>query len=73
MKKPTSKYYVVWNGREIGIFKHWHECEPLVKGFPNCGYKSAQTLEDALKLLKSGLKARGLSIHDLNVHYIKDI
>jgi ribonuclease HI len=42
---PTSqgrqqKYYVVWRGRQTGIFESWEECEAQVKGFPNARYQS---------------------------------
>lgn len=34
-----SKYYVVWNGKETGIFSSWKECEKRVKGYPGALYK----------------------------------
>ncbi len=35
-----SKYYVVWKGRETGIFDNWKECENTVKGYENPRFKS---------------------------------
>ncbi len=35
-----KKYYVVWHGRQTGIFESWKACEAQVKGFPNAHYKS---------------------------------
>lgn len=42
-----KKYYTVWNGREIGVFSTWEECESHVKGYPRAEYKSFPTLEEA--------------------------
>ncbi len=35
-----QKYYVVWKGRETGVFSSWAECEKQVKGFTGAVYKS---------------------------------
>ena len=29
----AKKYYVVWQGRETGIFTTWAKCQSLVDGF----------------------------------------
>ncbi|MFK7803324.1 MAG: viroplasmin family protein [Anaerolineae bacterium] len=42
-----KKYYVVWKGRETGIFTTWPECKSLVDGFTDARYKSFPTLEEA--------------------------
>ncbi len=34
------KHYVVWKGRQTGIFASWAECERQVKGFPNPEFKA---------------------------------
>ena len=34
------KYYVVWKGREPGIYTSWAECEAQVKGYNGAEYKS---------------------------------
>ena len=34
------KFYVVWKGRQTGIFSSWAECERQVKGYPNPEFKS---------------------------------
>jgi ribonuclease HI len=47
MKKNKSKYYVVWNGYEPGIYKTWTECQQQIKGFPGARYKAFATREDA--------------------------
>lgn len=37
---PAKKYYVVWTGRQPGIYTTWSEAERQVKGFPQARYKS---------------------------------
>lgn len=44
MKK---KYYVVWEGRQKGIFETWQECEKQIKGFKGAKYKSFNSLLQA--------------------------
>ncbi|KZL86047.1 atp-dependent dna helicase pif1 [Colletotrichum incanum] len=65
-----AKYYVVWNGRQCGLFTSWAECERQVTGFKNAGcglppagflltcfnaIKGAKTYEDAERLLRNEL------------------
>ena len=38
IKKP--KFYVVWEGRETGIFTDWSIAQPLVSGHPGAKFKS---------------------------------
>lgn len=37
------KYYVVWKGRQIGIFESWDECNAQIHGYPGAVYKSFKT------------------------------
>ncbi|MGF1754484.1 ribonuclease H family protein [Vibrio makurazakiensis] len=43
----AKKYYVVWKGRETGIFTTWAKCKSLVDGFAGARYKSFPTLVEA--------------------------
>jgi len=54
---PKKKYYVVWKGRETGIFTSWIECEAQVKGFVGAEYKAFGTLEEAEAAYKSTYEA----------------
>lgn len=49
-----SKYYVVWVGKETGVFRSWTECELQIKGYPQAKYKSFETEEEALVAYRSG-------------------
>lgn len=42
-----SKFYVVWQGNEPGIYKSWAECQQQIKGYPNAKYKSFTALAEA--------------------------
>jgi ribonuclease HI len=47
MKK--QKFYVVWTGRNTGIFNTWEECLKQVDKYDEAHYKSFKTLEEAEK------------------------
>lgn len=38
-----SKYYVVWKGRQTGIFNSWDDCTAQIHGFAGAVYKSFKT------------------------------
>lgn len=40
MSKSKKKYYVVWDGRETGVFDSWESCNEQVAGYPGAVYKS---------------------------------
>ena len=41
------KFYVVWQGRETGIFTSWEECKPHIEDYKGAQYKSFKTREEA--------------------------
>jgi len=53
MKKPKSKYYVVWDGHQTGIFDSWDKCKKQVDGYTQAKYKGFPTLEEAKKAFGS--------------------
>ena len=38
-----NKFYVVWKGRQPGIYKSWAECAAQVSGYPEAKFKSFAT------------------------------
>lgn len=42
-----NKAYVVWAGRNPGIYKTWPECQAQIKGFPGARYKGFPTRAEA--------------------------
>jgi ribonuclease HI len=53
MKKPKSKYYVVWEGHQTGIFDTWDKCKKQVDGYTGAKYKGFTTVEEAKKAFGS--------------------
>jgi ribonuclease HI len=49
-KKP--KFYVVWRGRETGVFDSWDDCKVQIHGFDKALYKSFDTKAEALKAFR---------------------
>jgi len=39
-----QKYYVVWKGRQTGVFNNWDACQIQIKGFEGAIYKSFETI-----------------------------
>lgn len=53
MKKKKSKYYVVWEGHQTGIFDTWDKCKKQVDGYVAAKYKSFESPEEAKKAFGS--------------------
>jgi ribonuclease HI len=49
------KYYVVWQGRETGVFADWAKAEAQVKGLPDAKFKSFESYEEAEKAFKGNM------------------
>ncbi|MBO6305842.1 MAG: ribonuclease HI [Selenomonadaceae bacterium] len=47
-----QKFYAVKNGRNVGIYNSWAECEKEVKDFKGAKYKSFSNEQDALEWMK---------------------
>ena len=43
----APKYYVVWRGREPGIYRTWEACQQQVAGFPCALFKSFKSEDEA--------------------------
>lgn len=50
----AQKYYVVWKGRETGVFNDWSTCKRHIEHFPNARYKSFKSKADAEAAFKGG-------------------
>ena len=53
MAKGKANFYVVWQGRETGVFESWAACEQQVKGVA-AQYKGFATREEADKAFAEG-------------------
>jgi len=47
----AKKFYAVKEGKNVGIFTTWNECEEAVKGYPNASYKGFSTEREAREYL----------------------
>ena len=47
-----KKYYVIWKGKETGVFSSWDKVKKLVQGFEGAKYKSFLSKEEANKAIK---------------------
>jgi len=47
LSKNNPKYYVVWSGKQPGIYETWEECEEQVKGAEGAKYKAFPTRQEA--------------------------
>ncbi|MCG9696904.1 ribonuclease H family protein [Shewanella sp. Isolate11] len=50
----ATKYYVVWAGRETGIFTSWPQTKALVDGFAGAKYRSFKTEAEAKAAFNRG-------------------
>ncbi|MDD3077574.1 MAG: viroplasmin family protein [Paludibacter sp.] len=42
-----NQFFVVWDGREPGIYKSWEDCKKQVNGYPDAKYKGFATEAEA--------------------------
>ncbi len=43
----NKKYYVVWKGREKGVYANWNECKKNIDGYQGAQYKSFTSEKEA--------------------------
>ena len=48
----SRKFYVVWEGRNTGVFDSWAEAAEQVDNFPGARYKAFATQEEAVKAFR---------------------
>lgn len=47
-----TKYYVVWVGREPGVYDNWNDCEEQILNFPGAKYKSFSSSAEAAQAFR---------------------
>lgn len=52
--KKSGKYYVVWKGKNPGVYLTWEECKSQIVGFPEATYKSFKDEALAKKAFSDG-------------------
>ena len=53
-KAKKQKFYVVWSGRETGVFYSWADCERQISAFKTARYKSFEHESEARKAFALG-------------------
>ncbi|MCQ2605661.1 MAG: ribonuclease H family protein [Bacteroidales bacterium] len=61
MANNKKKYYVVWKGRNTGVFYSWDECKAQVDKYQGALYKSYENEDEAFEALKKGASPRFVS------------
>lgn len=54
MSKKKQKYYVVWSGKQPGVYTDWDTCSQQITGVAGAKYKSYETLELAQQAFRLG-------------------
>lgn len=49
-----QKYYVVWEGHEIGVCNSWETCKKWISNYPNAKYKSFKSKAQAEDAYENG-------------------
>lgn len=49
-----QKYYVVWSGRQPGIYDNWNDCEEQIINFPNARFKGFSSAAEAANAFRKG-------------------
>jgi ribonuclease HI len=65
-------HYAVANGRTVGVFNTWKECQRSVIGFPNARFKKFETKEEAEQFIKPDLvtKSELMTKKDASDYYV---
>jgi len=64
--------YAVANGRTIGIFSTWKECQTSVLGFPNARFKKFETKAEAEQFIQPTLVTKECSDADVQDYVYTD-
>jgi ribonuclease HI len=56
MTKVKHKYYIVWKGRQTGIFENWEDCSAQIHRYDGAVYKSFKTKQLAEQAFNCGSK-----------------
>ena len=57
-----GKFYVVWNGRNVGVYSDWDSCKMQIEGFKGAQYKSFPDRASAEDAFRNGYEASQKSI-----------
>lgn len=61
----SRKYYVVWEGRSIGVYDNWDLAREQVENFPGARYKSFSSETEAVLAFRKGVAGDRASLGDI--------
>ncbi len=65
MSKKKPKYYVVWVGKQPGVYNTWPEAQQQIEGFAGARYKSYESLPLAQQAFRIGPIAAAELLHEM--------
>lgn len=68
MGKTKKKYYVVWAGREPGVYDDWDDAREQIEGFPGARYKGFESPAAAAEAFRLGSDAKPGSLGSLLIN-----
>lgn len=69
-----QKFYVVWKGRNTGVFDSWAECSTQVSGYPGAEYKSFDSHEAAEQAFRNRYDDyKGKHVSSLTAQRLREI
>ena len=72
MIKYKMPFYAVSNGRNIGIFSNWNDCNNSVKGYTNAVYKKFDTKEEANNFIQQNNSIDPINMKQKNMDQTKN-
>lgn len=57
----NNKYYVVWKGKEPGIYDTWETCREQVEGVVGAQYKACKNIKEACDIYKQNIVAQAIA------------
>lgn len=67
-----KKYYVVWEGRNPGVYETWEDCQEQVEGWPGAKFKSFSSQEEAVTAFRGDGQEEALFLTKLALKNIEN-
>ena len=67
-----SKIYVVYVGRQPGLYETWDECRAEVEGYPGARYKSFYSKEEAVMSMRESDASASMALRQIARHLQED-
>ena len=61
----SRRFYVVWEGRQIGVYDNWDDAREQVENFPGARYKGFSSQTEAVEAFRNTLAGTQASLGDI--------